>query len=310
MLNPSVSILIPCYNSEIFIERCVKSCINQTYKNFEIVIVNDGSTDNSKKIIESLSTENNNIKVIHQTNVGLTKTRNILLNAMNNEYGYFLDSDDWIEKDTLERFVNVLGDDNRCDMIIGKCIIHKSNNAKGYYVINKFNSFTTKEEFLKNNISYAWNILFKKTLIGSKIKFCEKSSFLEDAGVIPYAIYKSTNIKFLDHLTYHYTVNKTSLTFSGFTKEKIEKAFIQIENLYNLFRNEFNIKIPKYINDQLAFYHCVLFTYITFEAKLKRQTKKTLKLRLKNMEKNNWKLKLPMRYWKFWYFVLYRLFMY
>ena len=93
-MSPSVTILIPCYNGAKYLQRCLDSCINQTYKNLEILIVNDGSKDNSQAIIESYIKNHKNINLINQENFGLGYTRNVLLENIKTQYGFFLDVDD------------------------------------------------------------------------------------------------------------------------------------------------------------------------------------------------------------------------
>ena len=93
-MNKSVTILIPCYNEQNYLKRCLDSCVNQTYQNLKILIVNDGSTDDSQKIIEEYMSKYQNINLINQTNSGISKTRNVLFANTTTEYSFFLDVDD------------------------------------------------------------------------------------------------------------------------------------------------------------------------------------------------------------------------
>lgn len=102
MFEPKVSIIIPIYNTECFVEEAVRSVMNQTLKDIEIILVNDGSTDNSLSIIQSLAAEDPRLAIISQKNQGLSVTRNEGLKIAKGKYLYFMDSDDAIEKDTLE----------------------------------------------------------------------------------------------------------------------------------------------------------------------------------------------------------------
>ena len=95
-----VSIIVPVYNVERYIEKCLCSLINQSYKNIEIICVNDGSPDNSRDIIESLIKSDGRIRLIDQQNQGLSGARNTGLDAAQGEYMMFLDSDDWIDPET------------------------------------------------------------------------------------------------------------------------------------------------------------------------------------------------------------------
>lgn len=102
--EPKISVIIPVYNVEKYIRQCLESVINQTYKNLEIIIVNDGTKDNSMKIVEEYLSDER-IKIINKENGGLSSARNRGMEEATGEYIYFLDSDDWIELNTIEILV-------------------------------------------------------------------------------------------------------------------------------------------------------------------------------------------------------------
>ena len=101
MNKPKVSVIIPVYNTELFVEEAIKSVLNQTLTDIEVIVVNDGSTDNSLKVIERLANTDSRIKKITQENQGQSVARNLGLNIAKGEYIYFMDSDDILKKDTL-----------------------------------------------------------------------------------------------------------------------------------------------------------------------------------------------------------------
>lgn len=105
---PKISVIIPVYNVEQFLPRCVDSVINQTYKNLEIILVDDGSLDGSSILCDNYAKSDNRIKVVHKLNGGLSSARNVGLVVASGEYIGFLDSDDWIDHDTLEYCYNLL----------------------------------------------------------------------------------------------------------------------------------------------------------------------------------------------------------
>lgn len=98
-----VTIIIPVYNVEKYLEKCLNSVICQTLKDIEIICVNDGSTDNSQQILKEYAQKDERIKIVDKKNGGLSSARNAGLDAATGEYCYFLDSDDWIELNTLEK---------------------------------------------------------------------------------------------------------------------------------------------------------------------------------------------------------------
>lgn len=106
-----LSIVIPVYNVELFVEKCIRSCVEQDFLNYEIIIVNDGPTDNSAQIVNQVVKDYTNIIVLNQTNQGLSAARNAGLQVAHGKYVWFVDSDDWIEPNCLSRIVDKLKDD-------------------------------------------------------------------------------------------------------------------------------------------------------------------------------------------------------
>ena len=121
-----VSIIVPVYNVEKYLECCLESLINQTLKDIEIICVNDGSTDNSGKILENYAAKDNRIKVIHQVNGGQAAARNNGLNAVNGKYINFIDSDDWVDLDFIEKLYDA-AERNSADIAVASIIRKKKS---------------------------------------------------------------------------------------------------------------------------------------------------------------------------------------
>ena len=302
-MNKSVTILIPCYNGQNYLKRCLDSCVNQTYQNLKILVVNDGSTDESQKIIEEYMSKYPNINLINQTNQGLSETRNILIQNCFTTYGYFVDVDDWIDQDCIEYFVKNSDD---YDLVIGRSFISKKNKNKNFWINNKITKKTNNESYLVNNDCFCWNVLFK-TEYFKQFQFLKSAAFFEDIGLMSYVIYKTKKIKFILEPKYHYWINHNSISRSKMNYKKIEDFYKQLEYFYNLIEHEKFINYPRAINDQLAFNHCIFFTYIEFKSDISKKDQKLFKQKLKNLELNHQKIKFPKRWWKFWYFLFYRL---
>ena len=109
--NPLISIVIPVYNVEVYLEQCVKSIVNQSFTNYEILLINDGSTDNSALICDKLKEECNCIRVFHQVNAGVGAARNQGIKNASGKYIYFLDSDDFVSDDFFEKLIPYLSKD-------------------------------------------------------------------------------------------------------------------------------------------------------------------------------------------------------
>lgn len=107
-MNELISVIVPVYNVEDYLAKCVESILNQTYKNLEIILIDDGSTDGCPLICDEFSVKDNRVKVIHKKNGGLSDARNFGLDIMTGEYVTFIDSDDWIDEDLIERQYNCI----------------------------------------------------------------------------------------------------------------------------------------------------------------------------------------------------------
>lgn len=125
-MTPLISIVIPVYNSEKTLHRCIASALSQDYGNFEVVLIDDGSVDQSGVICDNYSLEDNRIQTLHQSNHGVSYSRNTGIKAAKGDYLFFLDSDDWLLGNTLSTYVNAL-DTYTCDAVIGGLTVHESN---------------------------------------------------------------------------------------------------------------------------------------------------------------------------------------
>lgn len=188
--SPGVSVIIPIYKVEEFIHECVESVLSQTYKDFEIILVDDGSTDSCGEICDDFSKSDNRIKVIHKQNGGLSDARNVGLSLARAEYIYFLDSDDWIENNLIECVLEKM--EKGYDMVVFNYytvfpdfISKKTNHVLGEFTLNNDRErlefyFSI---FLKAIIGWsAWDRIFRKSLIDKyKLSFADnKKIFLED----------------------------------------------------------------------------------------------------------------------------------
>ena len=194
-----INVIIPVYNTEKFLERCLNSVLNQTLRDIEIIVVNDGSTDNSLEIIKKIKETDARIILINKENEGLTKTRNRGLEIASGKYTYNLDSDDYLEEDTMfEELYNKCENDNldivvfdyyndfgeRKEYIKNIDISDNSLVNKGKYVESLLKSgagtsiwgkLIKKEIFIKNNIKFPENIFMGEDLLTSlKLLFFSK----------------------------------------------------------------------------------------------------------------------------------------
>ena len=215
-----VSIIIPIYNVEKYLTKCINSVINQTHKNIEIICVNDGSTDNSLEILKDLSQKDSRIKVINKKNGGLSSARNEGLKYVTGKYVYFLDSDDWIEPDTISLLLcKMLSNDVDCVIHNVKTISETDNfKAKAIECQNWFDSKNKPDgiynlilEINKDIPSVAWNKLYKMEIINKyDCKFPEGLMQEDEAFVWIYMIH-CKRYYYLNNQLYNYLIRSNSI---------------------------------------------------------------------------------------------------
>lgn len=207
-MNNKISIIIPVYNCEKYLNKCLSSVKNQTYKNYEIIIINDGSTDNSLNIIKNFVKENSKCKYINQKNKGLSDARNNGMNISTGEYIFFLDSDDEIPNDAIENLLHC-AIKNQSDIVIGNMINYNSKN--------KYNNYTSKYIKNLNLVSYkdypklfsfvhAAGKLYKSNLI-KNIKFI--SNVKHEDNYFNYSLYlKNIKISMITNTVYYHRIRE------------------------------------------------------------------------------------------------------
>ena len=207
-----ISVIIPIYNVEQYLDECLNSVINQTYKKIEIILVDDGSTDNSGNICDEYKKKDNRIKVIHKANGGLSDARNVGIKLASGKYIQFIDSDDFIDNDMIEILYNLIkendADISMCSnyILVGKK--KKSDCSGKKYIYNRIEAL--KEILLDQKVrSYAWNKLIKRELLNN-IEF-PKGKVFEDILTIPKLFEISSKIIFLDVPKYYYRQREGSI---------------------------------------------------------------------------------------------------
>lgn len=229
--NVLFSIICPAYNSEEFLESSVSSIIKQTYSNWELIIVDDGSTDRTSIICDKLVSGDKRIKVIHQDNQGQSKTRLNGVHSASGDYILFLDSDDKYESNALEVIAKHLDNKDLKVLVYNASVVQKNKNNVSIYNFDEAKSdMPVVDFFLKRRISYFWSICFKRELfdLSSEVleKFCSLS-YSEDLYLI-YNIVKnltSSEYKIIDEQLYKYVYNDGSLTKNQNAKKAMDRFY-------------------------------------------------------------------------------------
>lgn len=244
-----VSIIVPIYNSNKYIKRCIDSIINQKYKNIEILLIDDGSTDNSLELCNEYKGKDSRVSIISRKNMGVSFTRNEGIEKARGNYILFVDADDFLNYDCISFLME--NNENYDVISFNYNIFSDNQTSKG---INDFISNGFKYDLnSKNGIKgYVWNKLYKKDIIG-KIRFDCSIKICEDL-LFNYEICFSTeNIlyKYFDKPLYNYYLNNESVSNTNFYKDLTK--FNAYEKIINLFeKKDIDISNQKKIDYILA----------------------------------------------------------
>lgn len=315
-----VSVLIPVYNAEKYLEKCIKSVTNQSLKNMEIIIINDGSTDKTLEILEKLKRNDSRINIITQENKGVSIARNNALKHVKGEYILWLDSDDWIEKGLEEVYIKAKQEE--ADIVVLDYWREEEN--KIFYNEDKINENNIKyinSIFCGKSTVYLWNKLIKTSLYKeNKIEFPENIKCGEDLAVLVRLIYYSSKIIKVNKAFYHYVFNSNSISKKKYKEEEIffkvlPDYLCQIENLEKFFydKKEVDISILKIRTALNYFLKCDGFNKPIFI--LKKENNKIIKyliegskdIKLKNYSFLDKKIKVLLKGLKFFknkYFIV------
>ena len=225
MSSFSISIVVPVYNVEAFIDNCMRSILCQTYSDYEVILVDDGSTDRSGEQCDFYAARNTNVKVIHKSNGGLSDARNVGLLNVRGEYVLFVDSDDYLAPNALELLIsNTEKDDYRADVVIGnytKVFEDNINLQDNENVIcNNVKKMTGREylcESLKNNtfMVTAWSKLYRTGFLLDNGLFFEKGILHEDELFTPQVLLLADKVVVTDIEFYRYVIRKGSIMTSS-----------------------------------------------------------------------------------------------
>lgn len=279
--NKLISIIVPIYNMEKYLDKCINSIINQTYKNIEIILVDDGSTDKSSKIINKYKKLDKRIKAYYKKNGGLSDARNYGIDKATGEYIGFIDSDDYIEKNMYETLYNNIIKYNADISVVGFNVVYESsdiNRVKYQEVTDKLEIYNRKEAFdllfdANKFGNFAWNKLYKKELF-KNIKY-PLGKKMEDLGTTYKLVEISNKIVYEPLKLYNYfqrsgsIMNNKDLKFMKDIYLLSYERFIYYDNKYG-----FNIDNHNNMISTLLF----IYSYVEDEDKLYKDILKRVHL--------------------------------
>lgn len=251
--NPLYSIIVPVFKVEKYLSRCIESILSQTFTDFELLLVDDGSPDNSGKICDKYASIDSRVQVFHKENGGVSSARNLGLDYAKGKWIIFCDSDDWVEKDWIESYHNAIN--NIVDIIFQGYIQEYHTHHLVHCIKNAPNKYIDKILLLeqKDLLGWTWCKIFKASIIEDyKIRFNTTLNINEDLLFTLQYCYYARSILILPIAKYHYIIYEDSLTKKKHPYKElqnknnlIKKARQQIAN-----RDEYNIRYNQWINEK------------------------------------------------------------
>lgn len=277
------SFIVPVYNTEKYLKKCLDSLVNQTYKDFEIIVVNDGSTDKSSNIISKYQKKYKNIIVIDKENEGLSMARNRGVQKSSGKYIIFVDSDDYVSNKLLEEVDKKIDDSDilRFQIATEDEEYTKINeyHEEGFESMCGYDAFKYLSSY--HFVEPAWCYVIRKNYyIENKFSF-KKCVYHEDFGLIPYVIYKARKVKSIDFIGYYYIQRNGSIMNNNDYKKTVKKAFDMLEQYKTMRLFAKNINRKNNLDDYFLSY--ISNSVIVKARELKKDEKKVYINELKKL---------------------------
>lgn len=290
-----ISVIVPVYNTEKYLEKCIRSIIEQDFKDIEIICINDGSTDNSFQILQELANIDKRIVIVNKKNEGVAETRNLGMILAKGKYIQFIDSDDYLEKGYFTKAYEII-ERNNLDILIFDYYTKENNEIKKEKDIElEENKYITGEAYLKilidsskTKTTFLWNKLIKREMIiKNNISIPKNLNIGEDVYLLYLFSYYSSKIGKYNKSFYYYVKNTSSLT-----NKEMELYLFCISILFQKIKDFFADKNVKSINkkklDEQEFRHLLKILYLENHFENENYTKTVLRFLelVKNIEFN------------------------
>lgn len=255
------SIVVPCYNVEKYIKKCVLSILEQSYKEYELILVDDGSTDETPKILDSFAERNSKIKIIHKINGGLTSARKAGSKEAVGDYIVPVDGDDWIEPDYLSSVADGLKNQNIDLICCGYYEANKKTRVERYPISGETRILLKeeKEELIYKDLFHffpnVWAKVYKRELyLRFQLSLDDKIIMGEDGAINFPLLMQAKDILYIKKPIYNYRLNPNSLTKNSKKYVPWEATILRIERMKQLIpdcRYNMNIQIACYVSHAL-----------------------------------------------------------
>lgn len=274
-MQEKISIVVPIYNVEKELDRCLQSLLRQTYKNIEIILVDDGSPDRCPLLCDEYAQKDSRVRVIHKKNGGLSDARNVGLQATTGEYVLYIDSDDYIDLDSCERFLKAT-EQQKVDIVVGSAIMEKSDGSceKMLHTATPSGIIYNASEFIEKSIrAYQWYApacfnMYRRDFLLQNELFFKVGIYFEDMQMLPRVFLAAQKIACIDGVFYHYVVRENSIMTS---QKDIKKKNNSIQNLREWkeqFDQVYDEKVKKILYGMLLkcyLHECRIYNITTWE---------------------------------------------
>lgn len=221
-MKPTFSIIVPVYNGEKHIEQCIIKLLQQSYNNYEVIIINDGSIDKTEEIVKAYERKYEVLRLFSKKNEGVSVARNVGIKAAKGEYILFVDSDDTLNTNALDILANRIEQDNNDLLLFGFMVTGDNNRFNDTEVLNQLanDSYIDNHDVLKNIIStnnnimgYIWRACYKKSMLSNnQIRFPAGIKISEDYMFLLWCVKASNSVGIINNELYVYNLNDTSMS--------------------------------------------------------------------------------------------------
>ena len=274
-MQGKISIIVPVYKVEKELDRCVQSLLNQTYKNLEIILVDDGSPDRCPLLCDEYAKKDSRVRVIHKKNGGLSDARNVGLKSATGEYILYVDSDDYIDLDSCERFLKAT-EQQKVDIVVGSAVMEKPDGSSEQmlHTATPAGVVYDASEFIEKSIRvYQWYApacfnMYRRNFLLQNGLFFKVGIYFEDMQMLPRVFLAAQKIACIDSIFYHYIVRENSIMTSPKDEKKRENSIRNLKEWKEQFDQVKDTELQKCLYGMLLkcyLHECRLYGITTWE---------------------------------------------
>ena len=290
--NNLISIIVPVYNVELYVKKCVKTIIDQTYKNIEIILVDDGSTDNSGKICDELKELDERIKTIHKKNGGVSSARNAGLDIANGDFITFVDADDTIAPDFIQKLHDNFEDSVDMTVCAYVCVNEKDEITYFSQKTKNEKEIFSREQAIeiifygKIFAGHCWNKMFRKSLL-SDLRFNTEIPLYEDLLFVTEYLLRARKVKYTSDYLYNYFARAASASRGKMTDAKL-KAFDALNVIDDKLKANYGNRFASFVNYDRAVWTLNCYAILCYDKKNRKKYNSFLKRQIKTYGNNKY----------------------